>query len=338
VRQRWRQRSPGGAGELVVETTARLSDAAGLRRFLAERPRPELMEERRKVRVRALEVELTATGLEWTDDEEQDVLVVREHYSVPHVYDADSRLVLNTLAIGDDLERVRKDRREPFALSHPTRVHETIEFEFDRALLASQFELKNRTVSHPAFALAVKQSLAGDTLTLEWDYETRRDRVLPEELGAYRAALDDALGDLDYQLTAPGPAAGPQQAASAAPRPASRSGGAWVIVVPLTLVLVAGFLRLVNRGEKPASNRRARRFRAALAASPGELATEPASVASMDEARRFFRTGACPAGHPWREELTVSGSVRVGEARVTVVERRCSACEAKEHRYVTLRS
>lgn len=332
VLQTWTH-APENAAELTIEITARAEHAATLRHVVMELPRQELVEDRRKQRVETFERELTAKGIEWTDDEARDVVVLRERYEVPRAFAED--LQLHALSIGGDLRRVEQTRRHPLALDHPSHVRERIVYVSDSALDPEEFTLENRTVASAGFELEVRQEVTGRKLTLEWEYTTTKDRVLADELATHRSAVESAWDTLSYVVQPP--------RAIASRHGGDYSGFGWICSSLVAIAIVLMVMRVLGREptpEKPSLRARFRawRFRKRQAATPGELATSPLTLRSVDEAKRHFRSRVCPVGHAWQPSLAVAESVRVGDERVSVIERRCSGCDARERRYAKLLS
>jgi hypothetical protein len=228
------------------------------------------------------------------------------------------------------------ERKWPFALWYPMRVKEVIRYDAPEQLSAAEFDLTNRVITHPTFELAVNQQVTGRTLRLEWELKTNSDRVMPSQVESYRRVSTEAWRQLAYRVNVPPPGEGisvPSLTVPSITVPELEEPspvGAWSMVG----LLVAGMLASVfvvrsgNAKKKKAAQPKQR-------TDPGELASNPARVASLEAAVSLFTSLGCPNGHGWGV-VDESDTVRLGEDQVIVLSRRCGGCDAKEVRYVKL--
>jgi len=333
VRQRWSVPSPTGPATLEVETVASGDQAARLRSAVSSSTRSELTERRQADREETLAAKLVPIGLEWSDDEAAERFTLKEKYRVDRFFDDDQRHEFNVLTLGDLLPNPPEGPRTlPFVNEHPVLMRETITYDAPESLAGGDFELENRTISHPAFALAVKQAVTGSRLSMEWTFASHADRVAPAELDSYRVAVKDARRSLGYEVRR-GSSSGFRE---------PRSDPPWGLAVVGVVALVA-WLVIANRPaptvDKPSWRARFKqwRFRAKQKGEPGELPATPLVLDRAADAQRYFKSRCCPVGHAWPEGVSVLETVRLGDERISVVGRRCETCGASEHRYAKLR-
>ncbi len=332
VEQHWQVPSRAGKATLTVTTTARAQDAFLLRRQVKSNTQEQLMKDQRRSREEDLELKLTPLKVTWTDDEGAEVFVLREEYETTGFFVDDSHQ-FSTLSVSNDLKRLNEQQRTwPFALWYPLRAREVIRYDAPEGIDGADFDLVNKVVTHPAFELAVAQKVTGRTLTLEWEMRTLKDRVLPAEVASYRTQSAEAWDLLGYRVRWHEPVAASVDGAA---ENESSLPGILGLAIASLLTLMA--VPVLSRMSKPrgANDGRASRFKANQKPVPGEFASNPARVASLEAGVKLFTSTACPRGHGWRV-VDESDSVRVGDARVTVLSRRCWSCDAREDRYLTL--
>lgn len=334
VHQRWSVPAASGPATLEVETVASGVEAAQLRGYVSRRTHDELQEERRADREEILHGTFTALGLEWEDDEGAERFTVREKYEVAGFFDAERSHDFELLDLQKDLvEPPDGPRTVALARAHPVRVRETITYEAPEPLPSLEYDLVNRAINHPAFALAIKQHIEGNRLSMEWNFHTRGDRVSPAELESYRAAVKDARSTMGYWIRR-------GEARSAKPKGADEfswffCGGVMAVVIAIGVLIS----RPEPTVEKPSLRARFKqwRFRARQKGSPGELPSSPLKLERAADALKYFKSRVCPVGHAWPAEVVVLDRVRLGDERLAIVGRKCATCGASEHRYARLR-
>jgi len=331
LEQHWQVPTAGGTPTLTITTTARAQEASALRHKVQSTPRTELVRDLEKGREEDLEVTLTPRDFTWNDDEAKEVFVLVERYEASAFFVGDEHQ-FSLLSLSHDLKRITDPQRTwPFATWHPTYVREVIRYDAPAPLDRRDFELENKTISHPAFELKVAQQVLGQTLSLEWELRSLKDRVLPEEIESYRARTDEAWAHFGYEVHPHR-----NQGARGSQEPAGTGallvffGGLMVLVL-----LVAGAGRGLDAVRRYRETARARKFKARQVGAPGELASSPVQVTTLAAGRALFTSTTCPVGHAWGE-VASGDTVRLGDERVTVLTRRCTSCDAKDSRYVKL--
>lgn len=333
ITQKWATRDDGSAS-LTVITVARGHEAAPLRRSIERDTRAALQKVWRKQRVAALETELTSTAIEWSDDPEAETFTLTEQYEVPNFYKDDAHEFV-TFAIEDDLtwppegERVR-----PLAVLHPLHVHERIEWETTAPLKATAFEPGQSTHGR-AFLLETSTNVSDGKLVLEWTLRNRADRIQPTAFAAHRKATQAAFETTSYTVKAGSKPAPGVMVATTGHELFNLVGIGFLVVVAMGIV--TWFTAANERWDRLKARVRIDRFSAMHKGSDGELASQPALLDSLQAGAKLFTTPVCPRNHLWPPPVE-SGTVRLGDERVTVLTRRCPVCDAREDRYVKLRN
>lgn len=334
VEQHWEVPSLTGKAKLTVTTTARGREASTLRRQVKSKTQEALTREQRRAREDDLEWKLTPVQVTWTDDEGDELFVLKEQYEAATFYEEDDSHRFRTLVMQNDLKRLNEqERRWPFALWYPLRVKEVILYDSPEDLDATDFELVNRDITHPTFRMRVAQAVTKRQLKLEWELETLADRVLPSEVESYRKQSSEAWDELAYRVFAPVAKSTPAAVSIGEPSALMAWGlvGALVGVMTVLLLLV----RSTSPEAVAKRNARTQQFRAKQVGAPGELASSPALVKSLEAGIKLFTSLGCPNGHGW-DVVNESDTVRLGEEKVTVLSRKCRTCHAREDRYVKL--
>ena len=333
VEQHWQVPSRTGKATLTVTTTARASEASALRRQVKSSTQEDLTKVQKRTREDDLERKLTPVELTWTDDEGAETFVLKEKYETNEFF-IDDLHRFTAIAVARDLKRLdQQERSWPFALWYPLRVREVIRYDAPEGTGGGDFALTNRLVEHPGFELTVSQQTSGHTLKLAWDLRTLKDRVLPAEVTSYRRATSEAWGLLSYtvrpndSLLADLDLEGELSWADSHPWVAN------LLAIFLTLAMVLGLVFVASSNAR--SWVTSARTQARQKSAPGELASSPAKVRSLEAGIRLFTSMQCPRGHCWKV-VSESDTVRLGDEQITVLTRRCNRCDEREYRYVKL--
>ncbi len=333
VEQRWKLPAPSGKASLTIITTARAMEASSLRQRVKRNTHEELTRDLLKEREEALDAKLTSLALRWSDDEGTEQFVLTEEYETAEFF-ADGKHEFQALVVPRDLKYLSEPQRSwPFALWHPLRVREVILYEAPEVLRASEYDVGDHVFSHPAFELAVAQSLSGHTLKLEWDLRTLKDRVLPSEVESYRTARQRAREYFAYEVSSVA-----KRYSSDSQRNSDPTSGLLLLGGLVAVGLgIAGASRASTAWTRWRGQQRTREFKAKQQGAPGELAANPAVVPTLLAGAKLFTSARCPDGHGWGEIAAVD-TARLGDERMTVLARTCAGGEARESRYVKLPS
>lgn len=333
VTQKWHTASDGTA-TLTIVTVARGHEAPALRRSIERRTREDLERSWRERRVEDFDTDLTMVSLDWSDDAEAETVTLTEHYTVARFYENNDDHDFRTTAISGDLVWLPETpRSQPWKIDAPLHVHERIEWSNAAPLEAENFSIRDDIVDAEVFLLESQQTVREGKLVLEWTLKNTEPRLEPSQFTAHRIATQRAADTTRYTVNA---------RSKVEHRKPKKEGdllglGIGVLIVMLLMTALTWFGKAHERWEKMKARVRVDAFRSKQTGSAGELASQPAVVASLAEGMKLFTSKNCPRGHLWNA-ATEAGGVRLGDERVTVLERRCSTCDANEHRYVKLKA
>ncbi|MEI6949992.1 DUF3857 domain-containing protein [Paraflavisolibacter sp. H34] len=145
---------------------------------------------------------MTADSILTNDDAQTGTFTTVEYYTLQNFWGAENsfkKLSLEPYVIRGALRRPKQQSRTmPFALPFPTRFHEEIEINLPEAW---DLEESSEEVSCPSFILRSRYTCSGRRMILRYDYENRKDHVLPTEAAAYFASLKKADEQLAYDIT-----------------------------------------------------------------------------------------------------------------------------------------
>lgn len=325
--QHWKVPSASGRSTLTITTVARGHEASSLRRHVASESVKALEREFREDREDSFDHPLELLSLRWSDDEGTEAFTLVEEYAVENAFPSGKRH-FSLFVIPHDLPQLPTQKRSwPYSLSYPLRVKERILYEAPNQNW-SDYELLNKTFEHDTFRLTMNERVDGDRLELEWELQTLADRVQPAQFESYRKVEGEARDLLGYRATFD--TSPPRARERPTPDPFWSAG-----IFVGAIFLVFGGIAVASRISDRWDRRRVRGFQTLQRGTPGELASEPAVLPSLELALGLFSSKRCARGHVWHEPELGDG-VRLGDERITVLVRRCSGCELKEHRYVKL--
>lgn len=332
------------SARLDVVTTYRDEDADDLRQGQARSTRQDLGRKYREFYARALGSGVRALELpRVTDDRERNVVVVREAYEVPGLWQRGAH-EFHAWFIDEKLVRPRAlERSAPLALSHPDYVRQTLTI---RLPGPPELAPLRETVESPGFAMDASWTVQGNEAQLQYTYRSLRASLPPEDVPVFVDRLGRA-SDLAFCRVGARPLPrGSSRAAIALPRPARparstsstvASGGdasaGWLGALLAGGCLVGLFVWGTRAGLSGWHARRRRvAFRAAAGApSVGERPQGAAVVDSVEAVPFSGRGGVCSCGGEWRETERVP--VLYDGRSLLVVTRRCQRCAAEKALY-----
>lgn len=144
-----------------------------------------------------------------SDSSAENRLSLTESYAVPKIWtmSKDGRYILADFEpslIHDNIRNVTSPKRTmPYALAHPVRYRQATRIVIGRD---SNFENEHVVVKDKAFNFVRNVDYRGDTLEIEYLYESLKDHVLPEEIATYSANIQNVLDIAGYQIQKPNPA------------------------------------------------------------------------------------------------------------------------------------
>jgi len=204
-----------------VATTFRSLDAEDIRYWLAEEGRKTIEEYYLNFYAKYYDTIEAVAAVQVEDIPEENELSLQESYRITDFWENDEEEKLwqcffYSNAIYAYLARPEERQRlEPFAISHPADVRQTIHILLPDAWDArpSVFTEQN---SHFRYTSEASFDPATNIITLDYRYRSFKDAVQPEALAAYMAALDRVEDDLDYYLSESYAQAGPVSSGEAA--------------------------------------------------------------------------------------------------------------------------
>jgi transglutaminase-like putative cysteine protease len=256
------------------------------------------------------------------DDRERNVLVVREEYEIPSLWNEGGH-DFRAWGIRERLERPRTlERVTPLAIVHPEHVKHTLAV---RLPGPPDLETLRETVKGAAFQLEAAWSARGNEARLVYSYRSLRGSLAAQDVARHVETLDRAA-DLVTCRVGARRVAGPVASGRADPFDEWVSLG----VVGCGLAALAAWgARAGTRGWRARQRRLA--FQARTGARPGEEPQSAISVATAEEVAREGVGGACGCGGPWQElERT---SLVYDRSPMTVVMRRCARCAEEKTLY-----
>lgn len=327
LRQTWNE-GRGAPSSLEVVVTARGSDAARLRRLVVN---AAFKEERRQDRERDFDTKLELIDVTLSDDEAAEAVSLIENYRVKNFWELEDH-DFGSVMLGWHLGTSSEDRKLPLELEYPLRVKEVVVWNSSEELKPYNFNVKASRYEHPAFELQVTESINRHQLRLEWELQHRKDRVLTEELSAFRETSKRALDAMTFSVSKGGR---PRRGSGIRTDDGWSFGGIACLVVGLLVgVLIFSAPRIPEWLASGKAKWRTSRFLAKQRSLPGETAASAAVVPSLEAGRSLFTSRSCPRGHAaWLEAVPGEG-VRLGDERIHVLSRRCQTCDAREDRYL----
>lgn len=317
VLERIRVADTDGPATLEVRTRYRGEAAQDMRMRLATQPREELQSAYREFYAERWNRTEVAAPLEISDDEQRDVIEVREHYAVGELWDHGAELT--AWAIDAGLTRLDDDEKRsmPLELEHPRYVRQVIVVDLPTAFdIRDEDERIDGTYFEASHS--TRYDATTDQLRLVYEYRSREDHLPPRAQEAYRKdveKLDDFLG---YELV------------EGKERPPS----GWGLAFPLVFVL--GVLGYVARQTLPQwwrARRRRRRFEKAGEADVGETPARPIEVDSTARIPQAMGRLLCKCGG-WPPRVnSMPTPVRYMGETLLCQKARCPACEETMSRY-----
>ena len=221
--------------DLVIETRHEGRDADHIRGELLQTSRADLGKSYVKFYGKTWP-NIRAIGLpESRDDREKNVLILREHYSIPGFWTKPpsgshrpKAEIYPLVILGMVPGPVPNDRFMPMGLGHPTRVREvtTIELPEDWGL-----ESASETIADSAMKLVFQAQYTPNRLSVSYEYETLKDTIPAADIEAHRV-LRRELGDrLGYAV--------------GGPPPAPKGGANWTIIALLTTTVMLAVVAIV---------------------------------------------------------------------------------------------
>jgi hypothetical protein len=252
----------------------------------------------------------------FSDDPAADVIVVHERYGIDGFF-ADGDRDLWPEAIAKHTNRPRIVRRTmPLGVDWPLLVAHHTHFELTTA---RGFGPETTDIADDAVRFRASRHVEGNTVTLDYRYETLADFVPPEKVADHLAVIEKIRNAMDFELD-------PTVARAKAPEPRNDSRWWFLSFGLIGFAVVAGGVVRFAVGWRQRVRRAAFRRRAAM--RMGEAPANPIAVRDVSEI----------SSHLAKERCTCSGAltpvdgapsadeVRLGDRVLRVVRTACLTC------------
>jgi len=247
------------------------------------------------------------------DDEADNVIIVRENYTIPDFWN-DSKHYLRADRIAGEIEKPRVSRRSlPLAVRYPLNIAQRIEIEMPGEGYESAV---TRSFTNETVEFHFNRTREGKRLVLDYSLKTRRDHVPAKEVQKHLATLDSIWDSTGYNL--------PMQSAR---KQFSPTGALTVFVLALGMIGGGAFFfhRVMTR-------------RRAFHTQPrSKLGSDPSTPIPVlnGEAMLKHRALKCRCGFRLelqKESFTEERILFDGE-RITVLRGNCTQCRTEQDVY-----
>lgn len=239
VSETYRVAAPGTETELDVVTEFRGFYADSTRGFFRANTQKEIEKDYLQFYARRYPRARTAQPTEYEEIPGQNACRVKEHYLIPGFWKLTENRTgyhvnLSPVEVEEQMgEPGSAERTDPLAIDHPVDITQEIHAEmFEDWPLAPS----NQNIENAQFRYRHRAKASGRRIDLSYSYQTLTDRVSPENLAAYDAAVREIRDTLGYDITYKNP----EQVA--ARRQADSSSGYgqfnWPIAVLASLILL----------------------------------------------------------------------------------------------------
>ncbi|AKU99151.1 Transglutaminase-like enzyme [Labilithrix luteola] len=314
----------GESATLDVVTRHTGEDATGVRRTLANRTRDALERSNVEFYAKAFPTVAVRSPFVVEDDEATNVVVVREFYAIPHVYDKNGRFDVWAHSIQTLVGRPQTTRRSsPLSLAYPLFVRHEIEVEG-----VELRPLDDSTVNDGSIVFTRHSEKLPKGLLLTFELRALTDAVPPEKVAEHVAARSKIQDAVDWFVV-------PKIGEPVKENPAHSAVSIAVDVVLIVGLLIVGAVVLVRRTRRAG---RRWRWRWRRARSAGEVPARAIRVASRHDAERRVFDGKWECGHapPQGTSQVAWASIAFGAVRVTSARALCPSCGQARVRYFEL--
>lgn len=311
-----------GPASLRVVTTYRGSSADAMRRRSSAQPIKEITRAdldfyaRRFLGIRSLH------DNEVTDDPARNLVTIVEDYEIPAFWKGGERFFDIDL-VDDYLPHPRVTTRTlPLAVRDPVFVHTAVHVKLPWAIPITAEHAKANTAAG-TLSYLIRED--GQTLLLDYTYESSADSVPASRVARYLADLKTLRDDLGYTVTLP---ATPVEADSSA----ETVLGAFVL---MGIVLGALFFRPRQWFRRGRSFARKRQFQRKFDVPEGTSPARAFRVAAIDLGRVHGRVPRCGCGARFTESAPreLEPLVLLGDQRITPVRVTCASCGQPQRIY-----
>lgn len=205
VEERFTVDDTKGGADLVVETTATGAEANSLRAYFAGDPARTISESYRDYYASLYPGIETAAPLRMNDDETANLVVVREQYRIPQLWqpleDDPACVVFELQAryLGAEAPQpTKQSRTQPFANPFPNNVRQILDVELPETW---DTEPDRVEIERPAFRYWSEVRPRDRGFRIVYDFEALAPTVPADEFEAYQAATEELQDDLYYYVS-----------------------------------------------------------------------------------------------------------------------------------------
>jgi len=197
VKESYTLGEPGKSVRLEVVTTYRRDEADEMRRTLATTPQQDLAREYLDYFAREF-TEITPRGEPTSrDDRARNIVTVSESYEIRTFWKNGERELFGWQVEDHMPSSAASTRTAPLAVPHPVHVVHEITVRSPR-----RFKVTGRgeTIAGGAFEFSSRLSVEGRVLRLTFDYRSRADAVMPQEIKAHQQSAEQVMDELSFVL------------------------------------------------------------------------------------------------------------------------------------------
>ncbi len=181
-----------------ITSVYRATDADSMRYYLAGQSLDDLNKSYLNYYAER-EPSIESRGLpEVTDDEQANIITIKEHYIIPQFWKGDNR---NFLAdrIYQELDKPNTTRRTmPLRVSFPLNIEQNIQVNLPRRLAVWT---GSKIIESNALRFEYAATMNGDTLSLDYKLRTKLDAIAPEEVAKHLEKVEKAQQYVEYKIS-----------------------------------------------------------------------------------------------------------------------------------------
>lgn len=193
-----------GEATLEVESIYHGDDADSMRSYFASSSRAEIQRKYVNYYSGTYEGIESTRDFEVEDDEQKNIITVREHYHIPQIWEenpGDSERLQAEFPSKYTYDEVEipstKKRSMPFAITHPVDVNHRIEVHMPAPING---EPDSIVIDDPAFRFAYRETYDGPATLIDFSYKSLDDRIEPGRITEYLRNARKAEGFTNYKI------------------------------------------------------------------------------------------------------------------------------------------
>ena len=144
---------------------------------------------------------ITIDSLTYKDDDITGSFITVEYYTINSIWEkeeGENKITFSSYVIDNTMSKPSdKNRSMPFKLTYPAHFKEELEINMSEVWPIKNFYDK---VNCTDFTLTSNAASTGNRVTLNYEYESLKDNVMPGEAATFFSKYDVAYKDTDYEL------------------------------------------------------------------------------------------------------------------------------------------